>query len=137
MDADASMCRDGLLPAVLSSLLLWMNDNGMVCGCREVSRGRCASTSRHTNQTHHPVEKRLPKSKLTGQVRRCLWRRGRRGCPPKPADTRCLFLLMRGGGLYGGMTECRREDGSVLVVRQCMAIRKEKRGNAAVQSAHA
>ena len=26
---------------------------------------------------------------------------------------------------------------SVLVVRQCMAIRKEKRGNAAVQSAHA
>ncbi|WP_303816290.1 hypothetical protein [Selenomonas ruminantium] len=44
---------------------------------------------------------------------------------------------MRGGGLYGGMTECRREDGSVLVVRQCMAIWKEKRGNAAVQSAPA
>ncbi|MBO6203834.1 MAG: hypothetical protein J6O13_09905 [Selenomonas sp.] len=45
--------------------------------------------------------------------------------------------FMRGGGLCGGMTERRREDGPVLVVRQCMAIRKEKRGNAAVQSAPA
>ena len=103
-----------------------------LCALREVQ-----STSRPPNLTHYPFEPCLTKSRLTGQVSRCLWRRGRRSCPPKPTDTRCLFLLMRGGGLYGGMTERRREDGSVLVVRQCMAIRKEKQGNAAVQSAHA
>ena len=103
-------------------------------------------TSRPPNLMQCPVEKHLPKSKMTGQVsgvcgdvdRICRTAQaGQHSCPPKPTDTRCLYLLMRGGGLYGGMTECRREDGPVLVVRQCMAIRKEKRGNAAAQSAPA
>ena len=62
---------------------------------------------------------------------------GQHSCPPKPTDTRCLFLLMRGGGLYGGMTERRREEGRTLVVRQGQNFRKEKRGNVAVQSAPA
>ena len=48
-----------------------------------------------------------------------------------------LFLLMRGSGLYSGMTECRREEGRTLVVRQGQNFRKEKRGNVAVQSAPA
>ncbi len=85
-----------------------------LCALREVQ-----STSRPPNLTHYPFEPCLTKSRLTGQVSRCLWRRGRRSCPPKPTDTRCQFLLMHGGGLYGGMTKCRRE----------------KRGNAAGQSA--
>ena len=95
------------------------------------------STSRPPNLTHYPFEPCLTKSRLTGQVSRCLWRRGRHSCPPKPTDTRCLFLLMRGGGLYGGMTKCRREEGRTLVARQGQTFRKEKRGNAAVQSAPA
>ena len=45
--------------------------------------------------------------------------------------------FMRGGGLCGGMTECRREEGRTLVVRQGQNFRKEKRGTAAVQSAPA
>jgi len=45
--------------------------------------------------------------------------------------------FMRGGGLYGGMTECRKEEGRTLVARQGQNFRREKRGNAAVQSAHA
>ena len=100
------------------------------CTLREVQ-----GTSRHTNLTQYPVEKCLPKSRLTGQVSRCLWRRGRRSCPPKPTDTRCQFLLMHGGGLYGGMTKCRREEGRTLMARQGQHFRREKRGNAAGQSA--
>ena len=77
-------------------------------------------TSCPPNLTQYSFETCLPKSRLTGQVRWCLWRRvqecrtaraGRHSCTPKPTDTRCLLLLMRGGGLYGGMTERRREDG--------------------------
>ena len=41
------------------------------CTLREVQ-----GTSRHTNLTHYPFETCLPKSRLTGQVSRCLWRRG-------------------------------------------------------------
>ena len=52
-------------------------------------------------------------------------------------DTRYLLQIVRGGGLYDGMTECRREEGRTLVARQGQTFRKEKRGNAAVQSATA
>ena len=41
------------------------------------------------------------------------------------------------GGLYGGMTERRREEVQDAVARRILIFRKEKRGNAAVQSAHA
>ena len=101
-----------------------------LCALREVQ-----STSRPPNLTHYPFEPCLTKSRLTGQVSRCLWRRGRRSCPPKPTDTRCQFLLMHGGGLYGGMTKCRREEGRTLMARQGQHFRREKRGNAAGQSA--
>ena len=41
------------------------------------------------------------------------------------------------GGLYGGMTERRREEVRDAVVRRGRIFRKEKRGNAAAQSAPA
>ena len=108
---NASMCRDGPLPSLPSRLPLILTDKvrpavAGLCTLREVQ-----STSRPPSLTHYPFEPCLTKSRLTGQVSRCLWRRGRRSCPPKPADTRCQFLLMHGSGLYGGMTECRKEDG--------------------------
>ena len=92
-----------------------------LCTLREVQ-----GTSRPPNLMQCPVEKHLPKSKMTGQVsgvggdvdRICrAAQAGQHSCPPKPTDTRCLFLLMRGGGMYGGMTECRREEGHWWHVR--------------------
>ena len=52
------------------------------CTLREVQ-----GTSRPPNLTHYPVEKCLPKSRLTGQVRWCLWRRGQDmpDCAGRPA----------------------------------------------------
>ena len=49
MDADASMCRDGPLPAVPPSKLPKSPDNAAACGCRDVPCGRCVRTSRHNS----------------------------------------------------------------------------------------
>ena len=53
-----------------------------LCALRDV-----LGTSRLPNLSHYPVEKCLPKSRLTGQVRWCLWRRGRDmpDCTGRPA----------------------------------------------------
>ena len=43
MDANASMCRDGPLPAVPPALLTILTDKATACGCRIVTSGRCVA----------------------------------------------------------------------------------------------
>ena len=117
MDADASMCERRLpaLSAVPQATdfdrqgygLRWPDGNEREVRLHVPKPAPCAVT----------FDKCLPFSRLTGQMRRCLWRRGRRSCPPKPVDTRCLFLVMPGGGLSGVVTERRREEGRDAVAR--------------------
>ena len=66
--------------------------------------------SRRTNLTQYPFETYLPKSGLTSQVCRCLWRRGldMLDCAGRPAflSTQANghplpVAFMREGGLYG------------------------------------
>ena len=116
MDADASMCRDGSLPSVPPALLPILTDKAAACGGRNVPSGRCAARPK-ARPLRIDFCIMLTFSRLTGQMRRCLWRRGRRSCPPKPVDTRCLFLVMPGGGLSGVVTERRREEGRDAVAR--------------------
>jgi len=47
-------------------------------------------------------------------------KQSRLSCPPKPADTRCLLLVVRVGGLYGVVTERRREEGQDAVARRIL-----------------
>ena len=43
MDAHASMCKDGPLPAVPSRKFPILPDNATACGCRIVTSGRCVA----------------------------------------------------------------------------------------------
>ena len=72
------------------------------CTAREVQ-----GTSRRTNLTQYPFETYLPKSGLTSQVCRCLWRRGldMLDCAGRPA-----FLSTQANG-HPLPVACRREDG--------------------------
>ena len=111
MDADASMCRDGSLPSVPPALLPILTDKAAACGGRNVPSGRCAARP-EARPLRIDFCIMLTFSRLTGQMRRCLWRRGRRSCPPKPLDTRCLFLVMPGGGESGSASLLSADDGS-------------------------
>ena len=105
-------------PPALSAARLAADFDRQSCGLRWPER-----TEREVRSTSQSPPLRidfcimLTFSRLTGQMRRCLWRRGRRSCPPKPVDTRCLFLVMPGGGLSGVVTERRREEGRDAVAR--------------------
>ena len=113
---DASTCRYGPLPLVPPALLPILTDKAAACGGRNVPSGRCAARPK-ARPLRIDFCIMLTFSRLTGQMRRCLWRRGRRSCPPKPVDTRCLFLVMPGGGLSGVVTERRMEEGRDAVAR--------------------
>ena len=116
MDADASMCRDGSLPSVPPALMPILTDKATACGGRNVPSGRCAARPK-ARPLRIDFCIMLTFSRLTGQKRLCLWRRGRRSCPPKPADTRCQYRVVPGAGLSGVVTERRREEGQDAVAR--------------------